>query len=285
MPGNTITVSNVFVANTKAKSGENNTNFNDLVDGLSDGTKDISIATLFTKTVSTNGAHVFTALDGIRTLISNLSATGIAVTLPTASANSGRYINIKKGNSLAGTISVNPVGAETIDNTTTFALFDRFDNLSFFSDGASWNVIGKELASSVRKGLAYETENISGQAFASAVGTSNNVQDMGTDTILIPAGDYVIDFGAQFSLTHVSAVASSAFTVVRVAEGANTLLTIAPGMPHALALQLQGAASSTQRLTVTTATTLKLTGAVIWEDGIGSATANCSKGFLTATRV
>jgi hypothetical protein len=69
MAGNEVTVPNDFVANTKARSAEVDANFQALVDAMTDGTKDMTIGTTFTKTSAKSANYVVSDTDSIRTLL------------------------------------------------------------------------------------------------------------------------------------------------------------------------------------------------------------------------
>jgi len=142
MAGNEASVTTTFVASTKAKSAEVNQNFTDLVNALTDGTKDITVGTGYWKTAATNTTHSFTSSDSIRSLFINNTAAA-TITLPLAASNTGRIIDIKKISDTAGAIAINGSGSETIDNTTTVTLLHLNQGMSFQCDGSEWKKVGE----------------------------------------------------------------------------------------------------------------------------------------------
>ena len=118
---NTITVSNTFTPNTKALSSEVNTNFNNIVSGLSSNTKDINPATIWLRDLTITTDTVINSGDSIASFCYMAypdTTTGLTVTLPTASASDGRVINIVNADGNGPVSIVTPDTATTIDSFT-----------------------------------------------------------------------------------------------------------------------------------------------------------------------
>lgn len=71
------------------------------------------------------------------------SASGgaFAVTLPTASSQSGKLFIIKKTDSSGNAVTVTRAGSDTIDGATTYALTAQYQSVTIISDGTNWNVV------------------------------------------------------------------------------------------------------------------------------------------------
>ena len=68
-------------------------------------------------------------------------ASGITITLPTATTKGQRY-TIKKTDSAAGAVTVATTSSQTIDGATTKTLAAQYDRLTVVSDGAAWFIVG-----------------------------------------------------------------------------------------------------------------------------------------------
>lgn len=72
------------------------------------------------------------------------SATGgsLEVTLPSASANDGRTLVVKKVDASANAVVVTAAGSDTIDGAATKSLAAQYDHVVLHSNGGGWDVIG-----------------------------------------------------------------------------------------------------------------------------------------------
>lgn len=135
-------VTNTFVANTKALSAAVNQNFTDLVNALSDGTTDLDIGTLFLSHGVTTASHSIGSSDTFRFLDSNFATTtGAEFFLPTASANDGRVLTLKNLGTTAGTLTITPISGELIDSLTSLLLQKRDDSVTIRSDNTNWQIV------------------------------------------------------------------------------------------------------------------------------------------------
>jgi hypothetical protein len=91
-----------------------------------------------TRTVSANST--LAANDSV--LFVNAATGPRTVTLPTAVAISGAQYTIKKIDSSANGVTVDGVGAETIDGAATYVLTLQWRYVILVSDGANWMVVG-----------------------------------------------------------------------------------------------------------------------------------------------
>lgn len=91
----------------------------------------------YTKTVSTED---YTILDDDHYvfILVTTGASNRTVTLPTASANSGRVFYILKVDSGAGEVIVDGEGGETIEGFTTVRLVNQYDWIGIIGDGSNW---------------------------------------------------------------------------------------------------------------------------------------------------
>lgn len=64
----------------------------------------------------------------------------ITVNLPTAVSNTAMF-TIKKTDSGANTIIIDPSSTQTIDGNTTFTLFTQYDSITLISNGSNWFII------------------------------------------------------------------------------------------------------------------------------------------------
>lgn len=68
-------------------------------------------------------------------------AGGITLTLPSPSTNANRSYCIKKVDSAAGIVTINPNAAETIDGQASYQLVNQYQYVELLSDGTNWQVI------------------------------------------------------------------------------------------------------------------------------------------------
>ncbi|HEV8282902.1 MAG TPA: tail fiber domain-containing protein [Chitinophagaceae bacterium] len=67
-------------------------------------------------------------------------ASAATVTLPDATAITGRVYTIKNANSSA--LTVNTTSSQTIDGATTYTLGSQYQTVTVISNGSNWNIIG-----------------------------------------------------------------------------------------------------------------------------------------------
>jgi len=84
-------------------------------------------------------AYTVTASDSI--IYADATSAGFIVTLPTAVGITGRQYTIKKIDSTANAVTVDPTGAETIDGAATYSLGTQWKYLTVVSNGANWGII------------------------------------------------------------------------------------------------------------------------------------------------
>tara|TARA_R110002126_G_scaffold172712_1_gene321495 strand:- start:95 stop:967 length:873 start_codon:yes stop_codon:yes gene_type:complete len=107
------------------------------------------IVTSFTPTIKSSvkdiGDAAYTILDTDGFSFIKTDATALTadrtVTLPTASANAGRKIIFKKGDTGAFDLIIDGEGAETIDGSTTTLLANQYDMLTIVCDGDEWHTV------------------------------------------------------------------------------------------------------------------------------------------------
>lgn len=90
--------------------------------------------------VSTQTGSYTATTDDSTILVNAATAT---ITLPAAASNTGRVYTIKKIAAGAGTITIDPNAAETIDGAATnTAISAQYSGRAIQSDGTGWHVIG-----------------------------------------------------------------------------------------------------------------------------------------------
>lgn len=93
--------------------------------------------------LSKSANYTVSTADGFDVLI-EVDASGGAVTIApyTAVGNAGKRICVKKIDSSANTVTIDPNGAQTIDGSTTKVLSTQYDSALLESDGANWMIVG-----------------------------------------------------------------------------------------------------------------------------------------------
>jgi hypothetical protein len=104
---------------------------------LSPGT---DIATYIAVT-SITGDYTVTDTDGVSVLLVDASSAAVTITLPTASANNGRVLHIKKIDSSGNTVTTDGEGAETIDNVATKIIVAQYSDMRIVCDGNEWWIL------------------------------------------------------------------------------------------------------------------------------------------------
>lgn len=83
-----------------------------------------------------------TTLDNTHeTVLVDASGGARTMTLPAAAGCTGRRYNVKKVDSSANGVIIDPNGAETIDGATTKTIAVQYDSLTIESDGAGWVIV------------------------------------------------------------------------------------------------------------------------------------------------
>lgn len=87
--------------------------------------------------------YTVTAADGFDVLIL-CDATGGSMTIVPYSAvsNAGKRIRVKKTDTSANTVTIDPNGSQTIDGDTTRIIAGQYGEVTIESDGANWHVVG-----------------------------------------------------------------------------------------------------------------------------------------------
>lgn len=129
---------NVFVAATKAKASEVNSNFQTLANFFNTTTSEATIGTLYQRTVSTSGGMTLLTTDAIRTVLINVNTSaGYTLNLPTASASSLRELDIINTGRTTGSLILDGAGADTINNTL-LRYVGPGDSIGLIGDGTQW---------------------------------------------------------------------------------------------------------------------------------------------------
>lgn len=145
----------------------------------------------------TTTANCTTALGGVwnKTLLVDTTAGNVTVNLPTAVANSGKTITVKKVSSDGNVVNIDANGTETIDGSLTTTLSSYQSSIQLISNGT--NVYTTSDIGAV--GGEYAT--VSRSTSQTMSGTANTFQDVSFDTV-----------GASAGLT--AAAGASPFTIV-----------------------------------------------------------------------
>lgn len=107
-------------------------------DGAWAQTVDVSIFELF---LSSN--FTFTTFFADQYAQCDATSASFSVTLPNATLNSGRKVEIKKIDSTTNTITVNTGFGQSIDGLSTYLLQNQYDAVSILSNGTNWVILNK----------------------------------------------------------------------------------------------------------------------------------------------
>lgn len=98
--------------------------------------------------IGTAGLLTVDSISTTTTLTANnqvvlCSASGAAfdVDLPAAASHTGRQYYIKKTDSSANIVTIDPNGAETIDGNTNWQLTNQYQYAAIVSDGTNWHLV------------------------------------------------------------------------------------------------------------------------------------------------
>lgn len=167
----------------------------------------------------TDANYTITTTDGYQALIIPATADR-TLTLPAASANTGRVLVFKKPNSATGKLIVTRAGSDTIDGATSYSLVAQYDAVTIVSDGTNWSTLDlfKVPTSQVR------VEQASATSYGS---TNTKVRNLGTTTTSTAGSDITFARtdanGASFTVN-----ADGIYSVFRTDGGttANSVLGI-----------------------------------------------------------
>ena len=104
----------------------------------SDGSGTLTYKPMQTDTSAKSADYTVLDDDGIKTILMTTGASDRTVTLPTASANSGRSITVMKVDSGAGKCTIDGEGSETINGVATCDLYTQYDRVTVVCDGSEW---------------------------------------------------------------------------------------------------------------------------------------------------
>jgi hypothetical protein len=82
-----------------------------------------------------------TMIDTDALILANATSGDVTVTLLTAKARTGRDIFVKKTDSSANAVIIDPEGSETLDGAATISLLSQNAVRGYRSDGTNWRLI------------------------------------------------------------------------------------------------------------------------------------------------
>ena len=88
----------------------------------------------------TAATHNESATTGICVRLCNATSNNITFNLPTAVGNE-TLMNIKKTDSSANTVTIDPASTQTIDGGSTAVLTVQYECITLVSDGTNWSII------------------------------------------------------------------------------------------------------------------------------------------------
>lgn len=160
--------------------------------------------------------YTITTTDGYEAIFVNTGGADRTITLPAASANTGRVIYFKKTNSGAGTVIITRAGSDTIDGATTLQLGAQYESTALLCDGTGWNRQAAPILTQSLSGLVTSAGQLLGTntndnasagnvgEFMSAAGTATTVAGSTTvsniATITLTKGDWDIWGVTEFSI-------------------------------------------------------------------------------------
>lgn len=105
------------------------------LDTSATGTGGTGILTVNTITADTTLTTSYTVV------LCDASAGAITLTLPAASANTGRMYHIKKIDSSGNAVTVDANANETIDGGLTAVVGEQYETITIVCDGSNWHVL------------------------------------------------------------------------------------------------------------------------------------------------
>lgn len=101
-------------------------------------TKKITYGNLSKKIINTTAKIAnYTLTVNDRIILADASAGAITIFVPAASGNQGIEWTVKKIDSSANQVTVDPDSTETIDGASTYKLYNQYETVSFTSDGTN----------------------------------------------------------------------------------------------------------------------------------------------------
>jgi hypothetical protein len=117
LSGDTVSISNGGVDTTQLAAG-----------AVTEAKRERTVATTSSTSTISNDITLATA-----------GAGGITLTLPTAAA--GKVVIVKKVDTGAGNVTLDPPGAVTIDGAATKVLYHQYETMTCVSDGTNWFIV------------------------------------------------------------------------------------------------------------------------------------------------
>lgn len=227
-------------------------------------------------TVAKSDDYIITDTDGIRTVLMTNSTTDRTVTLPTAADNDHRIITVKKVDSGSGRVIVDGESTETIDGVTTFTLPSQLDEVTVQCDGSNWHVISRNMKPLYVSGLTKT---------GMSQNTATDINDTSPNTLTLPPGTYLVDFGCRPRTTSSSAPTSIGVTVTISDSSDVTLISSSFSMvTRWSSTEDRGSISTTLELVLASETTIKMR--VNINDAGGSGVSrSVANGFIKAVLI
>lgn len=117
--------------------------------GLTASIADLNSTT--TTAVSVSGNYNVTLGNRGKTLMADALSGVVNINLPTAATVGDTYkIGIKKIDDSVNTVAILPYGSQTIDNYTSFTLYDFNDYIELHCDGSNWKILGSLIRGSIK---------------------------------------------------------------------------------------------------------------------------------------
>ena len=213
--------------------------------------------------------------DGIGVVYVSNDTVAADVILPDASANANRYIKVHKKDANQGLVRVRGAGSDLVGSSASFDFNNQFDHVGVQSDGSNWNVLDFHVPPVLMSGLT-------------GTGMFSMTQLLGSvNSLTIPKGRYVCDFGACCESTYNSTTGSPIGTQLRVASTNTSTSNILEGGAQPLNnpfgadnVSVISGFSYTDYVTVASQTAVQLYG-----NGTAGTTRNARNGFVRLERI
>lgn len=158
--------------------------------------------------VTKTADYTITDVDGVRTVLVDMSGVDITIDLPTVADNDERRLTIKLIGNVddANTLFIDPESTELIDaDSNSFEIRQVTDSLTVVSDGSEW-YIEDFLTSEVVK------ESSGTDYLASTLNTFARLGDASNNTITIPRGRWEVSYQCVFWLEDLTAFSGTSAT-------------------------------------------------------------------------